>query len=147
MYMVTPAITQLAENRDMQEECVRYVTLPGRTPPPIAEIFRLYSQLRHGVRFGEFCGRHNTSAVGVDDCRLVAFGIVNKILRRIHHYPVQIGSSEIHARGAPAKQTLDIIGFMTGTRPYDEICCQLGRSFTDVDATVRSLKHCVIIAK
>eukprot|EP00658_Telonema_sp_P-2_P017357 TRINITY_DN16733_c0_g1_i1.p1 TRINITY_DN16733_c0_g1~~TRINITY_DN16733_c0_g1_i1.p1 ORF type:complete len:370 (+),score=61.24 TRINITY_DN16733_c0_g1_i1:130-1239(+) len=67
MYMVTPEFTQLAENRDMQEECVRYVTLPGHTPPPITEIFQLYSQLKPGVRFGDFCGRYNTDAVGVDN--------------------------------------------------------------------------------
>ena len=134
MYMVTPAIRELAENRDMQQECVQYVTipgqsqsndhhaqcspvLPGRNPPPITEIFKLYSQLRQGTRFGEFCGRNNTDSLGVDDwfvtilqicnqqltcylcckccSRLIAFGIVNKLLRRIHHYPVNIGSSEI----------------------------------------------------
>merc|ERR1712194_708909 len=100
--------TQLAVNRDMQEECVEYVTLPGQAPPPIAEIFALYSQLRPGVRFGEFCGRYNTTAVGVDDCRLVAFGIVNKLLRRIHHYPVHLGSTELG--GAKTKQNLEILG-------------------------------------
>lgn len=146
MYMVTQGITELAENRDMQEECVRYVTLPGRNPPPITEVFELYSQLKPGVKFREFCDKYNSAVVGVDDCRLVAFGIVNKILRRIHHYPVLIGSSEL-TRAGSKQLTWEIMSGLTGTRPYDDICCQVNRSLADVEAIVRSFKNCVFIAK
>lgn len=40
MYMVTPAIRELAENRDMQQECAQYVTLPGEYSVVIALSFR-----------------------------------------------------------------------------------------------------------
>lgn len=150
MYMVTPAIRELAENRDMQQECVQYVTIPGRTPPPITEIFKLYSQLRQGTRFGEFCGRNNTDSLGVDDCRLIAFGIVNKLLRRIHHYPAVIGSSEIGPSRSPLSkpQVAELLNYMqSGTHPYDEICCELGHNFSDVTTVVKETKNCVTIAK
>jgi len=161
-YMITPEITRLASNRTLQRQCVEYVTLPGKQPP-FTEVFKLYCEIRPSVRLNEFCNR--TRVVGVDDRRLVTFGVVHGFLRRIHHYPV-VARDTSKVAFAPARglvESLDdrkifeIMKWMDGAKCFDEICCEFSRSSDDLQRICEKVEiagkkckipqACVVIAK
>ena len=39
------------------------------------------------------------------------------------------------------------VSYYDGAHSYDEICCALGKSYTDVDSDVRSDPHCVVLSR
>jgi len=145
--MATPRITELASNLKLQKQCEQYVTLPGKQPP-FTEIFKLYCGMRPNVRLNEFCNNRNTRELGVDDRRLVVFGVVHGFLRRIHHYPICHGRRGVEDSSEKAK----IISWMNGSNSFDEICCEFSRrskEIQDIMQRLRSLhgQGCVVIAK
>ena len=149
-YMVTPKISELASNLQLQRQCEQYVTLEGKQAPPFNEIFKLYCGMRPNVRMNEFCNQRNTRELGVDDRRLVIFGVVHGLLRRIHHYPVCTRSLTPKDTGGD-RRTEHILDWMNGSKCFDEICCEFSRSSAEIDSIMRRLKslghQCVIIAK
>jgi len=91
VYTPTERISELYRNKDFQEACVQYVT---KVKPPIGIlpswkiIFRLYTNFQRGLRLREYIKDQNISTLNIDIHKLVIFGILNKIIRRVHKYPV-----------------------------------------------------------
>jgi len=149
-YMVTPRITELATNLALQHQCEQYVALPEKQPP-FTEIFKLYCAMKPNIRLNVFCDQRNTRELGVDDRRLVVFGVVHGFLRRIHHYPVYTSSSKRGLEPADRRYIELWESTMNGAKSFDEICCEFARSSVEINQVMNHLKalhqSCVVIAK
>lgn len=57
-------------------------------------LFRLYVAFGAGSRVCDVCAQCDTAGMGIDDRRLITFGVLHGFLRRIHKYPVPRGGSD-----------------------------------------------------
>uniref|UniRef100_A0A7S2R7X6 Nitrogen permease regulator 2 n=1 Tax=Mucochytrium quahogii TaxID=96639 RepID=A0A7S2R7X6_9STRA len=87
-YMCTPRITELAENDELQNECVQYVWNGVMKPPSFSKVFHLYTLLRPGITVRDLCLLHDTVSLNIDARRLFTFGTLHGLIRRLHKYPV-----------------------------------------------------------
>lgn len=92
MYTVRPAIAKMADDEALGRECATYVTRSGYSPPSYPEILRLYSLLRAGTTLHDWVEDNDIDAKGIDVRRFVSFGVIQGFLRRIHRYPIFLGS-------------------------------------------------------
>lgn len=56
----------------------------GRQIPNIKDVFRLYSNMSHGTTIKDLCVRFNPLTMKIDERRLVQFGILEGLIRRVH---------------------------------------------------------------
>lgn len=136
-YMVTERITELAGNLRLQEQCKQYVTVRGKDPP-FTEIFKLYCSMRPGLKLNAVCNQFNTRELGIDDRRLITFGVINGFLRRIHGYPHCLGDAKLEA--GTDKKYAQFLPLLDGSRCFDEICCELSKATNEVDDIMRRLQ-------
>ncbi|CDW97206.1 hypothetical protein [Sporisorium scitamineum] len=92
MYTLRPAIATMADDEAMGRECAGYITRPGYSPPSYPEILRLYSLLRAGTTLHDWIEDNDIDAKGIDVRRFVSFGVLQGFLRRVHRYPIYLGS-------------------------------------------------------
>lgn len=59
-------------------------------PPNIDKVIGLYCELRGMVTVREFTEENNLDGLNIDERRFITFGLVNKIIRRIHKYPLKL---------------------------------------------------------
>ena len=59
------------------------------TYPSFDYVFRLYTSFGAGARVCDICVQYNTIKHHIDDRRLLRFGILYGILKRIHKYPIK----------------------------------------------------------
>ena len=103
VYALTPDIEDVVASKDLQGECVRYVTsgkneirslskiLGGNVKKPsFASLFELYCSLRQGKTLREWITEHKSALEGVDIRRFISFGVIKGFLYRIHQYPTVI---------------------------------------------------------
>ena len=64
--MTTPDINKLAEDEDLQEDCVTYVMRPTKLPL-FHDVFMLYCSLTPGTTVRDLCARYNPHSLGVDE--------------------------------------------------------------------------------
>lgn len=102
IYATTPDITRLAESAELASACAQYITKAGHKTPPFPRVFQLYCSFQAGFRTCDVCALHDTHSMGIDDRRLVAFGVIHGLLRRIHKYPVPISGTAAAAAVAKA---------------------------------------------
>ncbi|KAF8303106.1 nitrogen permease regulator 2, partial [Clavulina sp. PMI_390] len=88
MYTLKSNFQWLAEEISVQEECALYVTRPGHTPPPLADLLYLYSHLKPGKTLHTWMEEHDIESRGIDVQRFVTFGVIKGFLRRVHRWPV-----------------------------------------------------------
>lgn len=77
------------------------------TPPPLSvdAVFSLYCAFGAGTRTCDVCAQGRTRDLGIHDRRLVAFGVMHGLLRRLHKYPVPVGG-DVAAAAAAARAAL-----------------------------------------
>ncbi len=66
VYVTTSAISALAEDVSMQEECVRYVARSGHEPT-FRDVFLVYCACRVGTTVKDMCNRLWPRARGIDE--------------------------------------------------------------------------------
>lgn len=78
------------------------------TPPPLSvdAVFSLYCAFGAGTRTCDVCAQGRTRDLGLHDRRLVAFGVMHGLLRRLHKYPVPVGG-DVAAAAAAARAALE----------------------------------------
>jgi hypothetical protein len=148
VYVCTPRIQELYGNRAMQNECRRYVTLPGTTSPPFERLFALYCGLRPALTFRDFCQDNDIRALNIDDRKLVTFGLINGFLRRVHKYPVYSPPNPLLASAQPKNRLPKYIrDLVDGSHSFDEICCELGKSYEEVRQMLETAQNYTTIFK
>ncbi|KAG8231974.1 hypothetical protein J437_LFUL008895 [Ladona fulva] len=87
-YATTPKIKELLENEVFQKECLKYIAKSKTSKPSLRDVLLVYGGLRRGVTVKELAMRLQQHIQNLDIRKLVQFGVLTGILRRIHEYPV-----------------------------------------------------------
>lgn len=132
VYTAQPEIHRLAENKQLQQECIQFVARKSRTYPMFRDVFFLYSGLKPGITVKDLCLRYNPHGMKIDERKLIQFGLLKNILRRIKKYPIKIKQSEdmMENKQDPLDDWFD------GGHSFDEICSQTGLSSQELDAKI-----------
>lgn len=115
--------------------------LPSPLPQPPDFQLQQYSQpLEHAqqraslLSIGEFCTRRQLFARGViDPRRFVLFGVLNKLIRRVHEYPLLM----LGAKSTLQQTHPELARLCDGQHSMDAICCALSRPYDEVMAKIR----------
>lgn len=115
MYAAKPDLHKLYSDQQLQQECIEYVAKDDKNPPHFHDIFTLYCGLGPGITVKALCTRHDPASRGIDEKKLIQFGLVKKFVRKLSKYPV-LQSADNKFR--------DISKWLTGDYSYEEICCK-----------------------
>ncbi|XP_066998360.1 GATOR1 complex protein NPRL2 [Anabrus simplex] len=130
VYSATPHLRNLAANSKLQEDCLLYVSGSDSCLPSLQDVFLFYCSMTYGTTLRDLCLRFNPRSLQIDERRLVQFGLLHKLIRRIHKYPVFIESNGNSDPPSP------ILRCFNGASSYDEICCSFGLSAQELDELV-----------
>jgi len=161
VYIPTPEVNQLTHDKKLKEECLKYVGKKGKTPPSFRDVFMLYCGLSPGATVRDLCTRYNPSNLRVDERRLIQFGMVTGIIRRLYKYPVQLKQTKDTEQPSPSSNhkskgkhrdseanrfKLDD-KWLDGNHNYDEICCKTGLTYQELEDKVEGAPRIVVIWK
>ncbi|XP_072026942.1 GATOR1 complex protein NPRL2-like [Amphiura filiformis] len=140
VYMITPEIDKLMEDKELQEECLEYVAKPGTSPPTVHSVMLLYCSLGPSTTVKDLCMRHDPRALHIDERHLIQFGLLRGLIRRVHQYPVKVvprleqGGQEERDVQYRNREPLDRL--MQGRLNFDEICCKTSKSYVELEGIV-----------
>lgn len=142
VYIPTPKINNLFQNKQLQEECINYVARNFRPPPLFRDVFQLYCGLSAGATVRDLCSRYNPSFLRIDERCLIQFGLMKGFIRRLHKFPIllQPGSLQPSTRKLLAR-------LLSGSHNYDEICTETGMSHQNLDNIIENHPHIVVVWK
>ncbi|KAI9597334.1 nitrogen permease regulator 2 [Syncephalis fuscata] len=118
-YTLLDGATELVDDPQQQQECMAYVTKPGSTSIAFSRIFSLYCALRPGIALKDWIRDHQADLNSIDVRRMMAFGVIHRLLRRVHCYPYLPEDRRRHVPVALQR-------YLDGTHHYDEIGVALG---------------------
>ncbi|NXY39255.1 NPRL2 protein, partial [Pomatorhinus ruficollis] len=126
VYCTTPKVQDLVDDKCLQEECLSYVTkqgtvtlagdagpgrgtgqltnwwlvLAGHKRASLRDVFQLYCGLSPGTTVRDLISRYTLQLQRVDERRLIQFGLMKGLIRRLQKYPVKVARDE---RSHPAR--------------------------------------------
>ncbi|XP_067230111.1 GATOR complex protein NPRL2 isoform X4 [Chanodichthys erythropterus] len=118
VYCTTPKVQNLIDKKCLQEECLQYISKLGTT-----------------VR--DLCSRYSHQLQRVDERKLIQFGLMKGLIRRLQKYPVKVVKDD---RSRPPR-------LYTGCHSYDEICCKTGMSYRELDERLENDPNIVVCWK
>ncbi|CAM9349460.1 unnamed protein product [Chrysoparadoxa australica] len=88
VYMATPGIVALSKNAELIAQCCDYVRVRGKgqKAPSAGCIMRVFCRFRPGCCVSDVILK-GTRSGEIDYRRLVTFGVIHGVLRRVHAYP------------------------------------------------------------
>ncbi|KAL3853694.1 hypothetical protein ACJMK2_017216 [Sinanodonta woodiana] len=142
VYTCTPNICRLANDPDLQEECIQFVATQGRVQPSFRDIFMFYSGLTPGTTVKALCNRSNPRALKIDEKKLIQFGLMKKLIRRLHKYPIKVpGDND------SSSKIQHLTRWLNGMYSYDEICCKTGLSYQDLEDRLDNIQDVIVCWK
>lgn len=143
VYAITPKLKQLGDDIKLQERCIAYASKSPRQPAYFRDIYRMYSSMTYGVTMKDLCQRLNPQNLRINERRLVQFGLIEGLIRRVYNYPVLLpgAASSEEAKNNP------IYKYFTGTYSLDEICCSTGQSTAQIEDIIERDPNVLIIRK
>ncbi|KAM5234557.1 GATOR1 complex protein NPRL2 isoform 2-T2 [Hipposideros larvatus] len=109
----------------------------GHKRASLRDVFQLYCSLSPGTTVRDLIGRHPQQLQRVDERKLIQFGLMKNLIRRLQKYPVRVSREE---RSHPAR-------LYTGCHSYDEICCKTGMSYRELDERLENDPNIIICWK
>lgn len=109
----------------------------GHKRASLRDVFQLYCSLSPGTTVRDLIGRHPQQLQHVDERKLIQFGLMKNLIRRLQKYPVRVSRDE---RSHPAR-------LYTGCHSYDEICCKTGMSYQELDERLENDPNIIICWK
>lgn len=143
VYAATSKLKELAENTKLQERCVAYASKFPRQPAYLRDIYRMYASMTHGNSMRDLCQRLNPQNLRINERRLVQFGLIEGLIRRVYKYP-------IYLPGSPYNEEIKnnpVYKYFTGTYSLDEICCSTGQSAAQIEDIVERDPNVVMLWK
>lgn len=135
VYMPTKHVNRLYTNVSLQRECVHFVTLTPKQrdaePFTWQDVFRIYCVLRPPRTMRDLCLTQPLLGSSIDERKLITFGILHGLIRRIHACPFADDTSKVGAATAQFSTTTSSSlarlarPFLDGQTSYDAICCAL----------------------
>ncbi|XP_071810529.1 GATOR1 complex protein NPRL2-like [Asterias amurensis] len=130
VYITQPDINKVVEDKELQEECIKYVRRNEKADAPtIRSIMHLYGSLRSDISVKDLCLRFDPRALNIDERHLIQFGLLRGLIRRLHQYPVRVPRRGEH----PRTQTQPLDRYISGHLNFDEICCKTGLSHQELE--------------
>lgn len=129
-YLPTQRLVELYENEELQHECQRYVSRSGSCDnlPSFRSIFKIFCNMNYGITIRDLCLQFNPSSLNIDEKRLIRFGLMKGLIRRIHRYPVLIeGGESCEVNSVPSPISCINKNLFDGDHNYDQICCKVAK--------------------
>ena len=82
----------------------------------------------YGVTISDLCQRYNTRKWNIDEMKLLHFGTMHNLIKRIYVYPVLVND---HIDPS-AENNSSLYSMCNGLHPIDEICSKFGLSHKTV---------------
>ncbi|XP_048041913.1 GATOR complex protein NPRL2 [Megalobrama amblycephala] len=136
VYCTTPKVQNLIDKKCLQEECLQYVSKLGQRTS-LRDVFQLYCGLTPGTTVRDLCSRYSHQLQRVDERKLIQFGLMKGLIRRLQKYPVKVIKDD---RSRPPR-------LYTGCHSYDEICCKTGMSYRELDERLENDPNIVVCWK
>ncbi|XP_020282049.1 nitrogen permease regulator 2-like protein isoform X2 [Pseudomyrmex gracilis] len=143
VYAATPKLKQLANDIKLQERCIAYASKLSRQPAYFRDIYRMYSNMTHGISMKDLCQRLNPQNLRINERRLVQFGLIEGLIRRVYNYPVLLPGASCSEEA----KTNPIYKYFTGTYSIDEICCNTNQSAAQIEDIIDRDLNVVVIWK
>ncbi|XP_011693999.1 PREDICTED: nitrogen permease regulator 2-like protein [Wasmannia auropunctata] len=143
VYAVTPKLRKLPDDVKLQERCIAYASKLPRQPAHFRDIYRMYSSMTYGVSMKDLCQRLNPQNLRINERKLVQFGLIEGLIRRVHNYPMLLPGAVCseEAKNNP------IYKYFTGTYCLDEICCSTGQSAAQIEDIIERDPNVLMIRK
>ena len=145
-YLPTQRLVELYENESLRNDCIRYVAKTSNSSellPDFKSIFRIFCSMNYGITMRDLCLQFNPSISNIDERRLIRFGLMNGLIRRIHRYPVLLENRNENGGG-------ELDRFFDGEHNYDRICCKVAKqnlSVKELNEDVEQRDDIVLIYK
>ncbi|KAJ8913820.1 hypothetical protein NQ315_003729 [Exocentrus adspersus] len=114
VYCTTPKLKVLAQDAEFQDKCLHYVAKSHRQLPTLRDVFRMYAAMTRGATVRDLCVRFNPPSLRINERKLVQFGVLEEIIRRVQKYPILLTDKS------------DLQKSFSGSSSLDEICCVTG---------------------
>lgn len=56
----------------------------------VRDVFRIFASMAHGATFGELCVRFNPAQLNINERKMVLFGLLEGLIRRVDKYPITV---------------------------------------------------------
>lgn len=142
VYATTPKLKELAEDLNLQEKCIEYSSKSPRQPAFLRDIFRMYSNMTHGSSMRDLCQRLNPQSLRINERRLVQFGLIEGLIRRVYKYPIRLPG----ILSEECKNNV-LYKYFTGSYNLDEICCSTGQTVAQIEDIVERDPNVVMLWK
>uniref|UniRef100_A0AAY5JWY7 NPR2 like, GATOR1 complex subunit n=1 Tax=Esox lucius TaxID=8010 RepID=A0AAY5JWY7_ESOLU len=109
----------------------------GQKRACLRDVFQLYCGLTPGTTVRDLCSRYSQQLQRVDERRLIQYGLMKSLIRRLQKYPVKVLRDE---RSRPPR-------LYTGCHSYDEICCKTGMSYKELDERLENDPNIIVCWK
>ncbi|MCJ1378835.1 Nitrogen permease regulator 2 [Xylographa soralifera] len=164
-YAPTVEMGVFVGDTEAQEECRRYILLPGtglqhepagemaanREALDGTKLVEMYYSLRQGMSVKSWCMEHADVVRMIDIRRFITFGVIKGFLYRVHKYAIAMGatsiSSQARDRKGPKKDDRELERFLDGNHCFDEICTELMISERDLLGKLKGMGDVQIIQK
>lgn len=129
-YLPTQKLVELHEDEQLRSECVKYVAKVSTTVemlPSFRSIFRMFCSMNYGITIRDLCLQFNPSNLNINEKKLIRFGLIKGLIRRIYRYPVLtevLESSDNNINSSISRLNLDLFD---GDHNYDQICCKVAK--------------------
>lgn len=87
--------------------------------------------MKPGVTVKDICVRFNPAANGIDEKKLIRFGVLKGIIRRLQKYPVMLNTD---AAGIAAQR--GVYQYFDGNHSYDDICVSMSKNQLELEEKV-----------
>ncbi|CAG9773962.1 unnamed protein product [Ceutorhynchus assimilis] len=135
VYCSTPKLRTLAHDNELQKRCLHYVTRSHRQFPNVRDVFRVYAAMSRGTTIKDLCSRFNLCSMRINERKLVQFGVLEGLIRRIQKYPILIGENS------------ELQKSFTGSCTMDEVCCATGVATQQLEDRLERDHNIVLMCK
>lgn len=130
-YLPTQRLVELYDDEELCHDCIMYVArVQGNVEnlPSFRSIFRMFCSMNYGITVRDLCLQYNPSNLNIDEKKLIRFGLMKGLIRRIHRYPVLIDAvkGNCDSNMSPPISGLNTTLF-DGDHNYDQICCKAAK--------------------
>ncbi|KAJ8906928.1 hypothetical protein NDN08_003412 [Rhodosorus marinus] len=160
IYAATKDVRRIASDPALRDKCLATILDPAvRKTMTTNELFSLYAALRPGLRYEDFCLTRESKLIGVHRHRLITFGLVNGLIRRVLPYPLHLplpGESNISQLIAQEKMDAQAgnqlktfeLSLMDGKKSLDELCCIVReRGPAELAEAIAAHQRCILVYK
>ena len=94
-----------------------------------------------GTTMRDVCTRYSPHSLGIEERKLVQYGLMKGFIRHLKKYPVKLPNEPGSSRHR------HFYKWFNGCHSYDEICCKTGLTFQELDEKVENDPSIVVCWK